>query len=85
MISSLNLLKLMKIGGGRLIIVMLSHILHCHIIFIADMILLKLATLLIIIFSGSCIRIEKVVATSDKVQLLNIGLFWTIFALIVIA
>jgi hypothetical protein len=66
MISSLNLLKLVKTGGGRLIIAMLSHILHCHIIFITNMTLLKLATLLIIIFSGSCIRIEKVVVTSDK-------------------
>jgi hypothetical protein len=55
-----------KTGGGRLIIAMLSHILHCHIIFITNMTPLKLATLLIIIFSGSCIRIEKVVVTSDK-------------------
>ena len=30
------------------------------------MTLLKLATLLVIIFSGSCIRIEKVVVTSDE-------------------
>lgn len=49
-----------------------------------DMILLKLATFAYY-FWTIAILVDELLIASDKVQLLNLWLFWTIFAPIVIA
>ena len=83
-ISSLNLLNLTHKAIGRLIIMLLHRILLRHIIFMTDMILLKLATFAYY-FWTIAILVDELLIASDKVQLLNLWLFWTIFAPIVIA